>query len=258
MEISPFKPKVTVEVSDRLSGIVDLYPLHVDYTSPGIQHTGIVGIKKVVADGQYCVGFIQYISRYELSIKYRDGELEVRVPVPISDGGCEEIPPEYVGEEFLATPGYPWYQPPKIVKEALGGRRDPFCWYSTSITDAPEGRINWFFHDPKNYLVSFKRTHVFEVVFVVFDLVKGDVHTVLEWRRWKHKVDMQFDHTAVAGSRVKVRCCKNVAIGDAVEEKQFQIPPQALRAPNANQLAAGRGFYNNSPLVPPHQMDVNV
>jgi hypothetical protein len=90
------------------------------------------------SDAFLIIGFIQYITAYRFIAEYEEGVQEIRIQVPISDGGCGgTIPAKYQGPTYLPNGGSPWYQPPLLVKEAGPGKKSSFGFYGTSVNDGP-------------------------------------------------------------------------------------------------------------------------
>lgn len=221
--------------------------------SPGIKFQMIsFGIKDVAAN-EFAIGFIQYLTKYKLDIRYSKGTLSIECPTPISDASVgEKVPDEYTGPDFLTPHNYPFYQPPKKVLANGGTKiREPFTYYTTEVTDGPGFQLSWTHAgDDDNQLRHLARYHVFETWAVIWNLgTKTIEHALYRWT-WEHITDGSFDASKPKGDRVQLRHCKNQVIGEVLRPDKALVPPAVLGTPSANEASRDHQKFNQTISLP--------
>lgn len=254
MIVNNAPPRIQIENQNTKASFTDYHPRTVSYTSPAIAHRGSIGIKDVSDGSQYLVGFIQFISIYKNILMYKKGKYAWDLSVPISDGGGGDAPQEFKTDRHEPNALFPWYQPPLKVDVNKGkSRRDPYTFYSTRVTDAPQATIPWLYdQDKSNSLMSLTRAHRFECWLVIWDKKTSRIVEYLSKSVWDHGASITFDYDAPQGQRVKINECFNesFSISDAIGVGDT-IPDKALRAPNANTAAKTAGRYEGYLRLPP-------
>lgn len=259
MQISP-SFDLEIDFQKGSPTIVDKYPMEVSYRVPGIRFSSKYAGIRAVPNGDYRVGFVQYITRYEFELRYRDTLVEVAVPCPISDSGVGiEYPKDAFSDKSFEKPvDYPWADPPVIFKGNPGGRLTPYTFVNAETTDAPQGSVNWFYPrrttvpeslsmvDP---LESVSRLHHFVTCLVLWNQATRSVVEVLAKAEWEHNISLFTDASRRDGERVTWLYAEPKPVKLVGGLRDFTIPPSALVAPCANEEAPKRWRVSDHPAT---------
>lgn len=233
--------------------IVDEFPLKFSWSVPPLRYRCSGSIRQL-EQGDFRVGFIQYITDYQFQMEYSDRRIIIDVPTPISDsGGVKgDDSPENVKQDFLKGDGqgntydmqtsYPWYEPPLKLVSPYKGSRTSRRYFNLRGGDAPCGTGTWIWPwDPQgaasNRLVKIDRMHKFVTCAVLWNNATDQVVKILGKAEWTHKIVIEANPEASVGARLKAKLEHPTPQISMVVQPDFSIPASCLTAPCANGIA---------------------